>query len=252
MEKIWQTILEFYQKSIQRPFVSSFITDDRWKMLLEGFGNTLLITVLAAIIGIVIGIVVAMIRTTYDNNLESWSRRGGLGFLVMRVLNRLCKIYLSVFRGTPVMVQLLIAYLIILNNVDNTLVVATVAFGVNSGAYVAEIMRSGIMSIDRGQIEAGRSLGFNYAQTMLRIVLPQALKNTLPPLLNEFIALLKETSVAGYIGVRDLNKAGELIRGVSFEIFMPLIAVAAIYLCVVLLLTNLVGKLERRLRRSDH
>ena len=150
------------------------------------------------------------------------------------------------------MVQLLIAYLIIFSNVDNTLLVDTIAFGVNSGAYVAEIMRSGIMSIDRGQIEAGRSLGFNYAQTMLRIVLPQALKNTLPPLLNEFIALLKETSVAGYIGVRDLNKAGELIRGVSFEIFMPLIAVAAIYLCVVLLLTYLVGKLERRLRRSDH
>ena len=150
------------------------------------------------------------------------------------------------------MVQLLIAYLIILSNVDNTLIVAIFAFGINSGAYVAEIMRSGIMSIDKGQIEAGRSLGFNYAQTMIRIVLPQALKNTLPPLLNEFIALLKETSVAGYIGVRDLNKAGELIRGVSFEIFMPLFAVAAIYLCVVLLLTYLVGKLERRLRRSDH
>ncbi len=252
MEKIWQALLEFYENSIKQPFISSFITDDRWKMLLEGFGNTLLITLLAAIIGIFIGIVVAMIRTTYDNNLESWSRRGGFGFCIMRILNRLCKIYLSVFRGTPVMVQLLIAYLIILSNVENTLVVATIAFGVNSGAYVAEIMRSGIMSIDRGQIEAGRSLGFNYAQTMLRIVLPQAFKNTLPPLLNEFIALLKETSVAGYIGVRDLNKAGELIRGVSFEIFMPLIAVAAIYLCVVLLLTNLVGKMERRLRRSDH
>lgn len=252
MGKIWETLLQFYDKSIKQPFISSFITDDRWKMLLEGFGNTLLITLAAAVIGIFIGIIVAMVRTTYDNNLESWSHRGGIGFFIMRVLNRLCKIYLSVFRGTPVMVQLLIAYLIILSNVENTLVVATIAFGVNSGAYVAEIMRSGIMSIDRGQIEAGRSLGFNYAQTMLRIVLPQALKNTLPPLLNEFIALLKETSVAGYIGVRDLNKAGELIRGVSFEIFMPLIAVAAIYLCVVLLLTHLVGKLERRLRRSEH
>lgn len=252
MDKLFELIVQFYEKSIKKPFVSSFITDNRWKMLLEGLGNTLLITLIAAVIGVLIGIIVAMIRTTYDNNVETWSRRGGLGFFIMRVLNQLCKIYLSVFRGTPVMVQLLIAYLIILSNVENTIVVAIVAFGVNSGAYVAEIMRSGIMSIDRGQIEAGRSLGFNYAQTMLRIVLPQALKNTLPPLLNEFIALLKETSVAGYIGVRDLNKAGELIRGVSFEIFMPLFAVAAIYLCVVLLLTYLVSKLERRLRRSDH
>ena len=252
MGKLLEILLQFFEKSIKQPFISSFITDARWKMLLSGFGNTLLITLMAALIGIFIGIIVAVIRTTYDNNLETWSKRGGLGFLIMRFLNWLCKIYLAVFRGTPVMVQLLIAYLIILSNVDNTLIVAIFAFGINSGAYVAEIMRSGIMSIDKGQIEAGRSLGFNYAQTMIRIVLPQALKNTLPPLLNEFIALLKETSVAGYIGVRDLNKAGELIRGVSFEIFMPLFAVAAIYLCVVLLLTYLVGKLERRLRRSDH
>lgn len=252
MDKILEILMTLFEKWIKKPFISSFITDDRWEMLLEGLGNTLLITLAAALIGVLIGIIVAMIRTTYDNNLETWSRRGGFGFFIMKILNALCKIYLSVFRGTPVMVQLLIAYLIILSNVDNTLIVAILAFGVNSGAYVAEIMRSGIMSIDRGQIEAGRSLGFNYAQTMLRIVLPQALKNTLPPLLNEFIALLKETSVAGYIGVRDLNKAGELIRGVSFEIFMPLFAVAAIYLIVVLLLTYLVGKLERRLRRSDH
>ncbi len=252
MEKLFELIVQFFEKSIKKPFVASFITDDRWKMLLQGLGNTLLITLVAALIGVVIGVIVAMIRTTYDNNVDSWSRRGGFGFFIMRTLNGLCKIYLSVFRGTPVMVQLLIAYLIILSNVESTLVVAIAAFGINSGAYVAEIMRSGIMSIDRGQIEAGRSLGFNYAQTMWRIVLPQALKNTLPPLLNEFIALLKETSVAGYIGVRDLNKAGELIRGVSFEIFMPLFAVAAVYLTVVLLLTYLVGKLERRLRRSDH
>lgn len=252
MEKLFDILLQFYEKSIKKPFVASFITDDRWKMLLEGLGNTLLITLLAALIGVAIGIIVAMIRTTYDNNKESWSRRGGFGYGIMRFLDGVCKVYLAVFRGTPVMVQLLIAYLIILTNVENTLIVAVLAFGINSGAYVAEIMRSGIMSIDRGQIEAGRSLGFNYAQTMIRIVLPQALKNTLPPLLNEFIALLKETSVAGYIGVRDLNKAGELIRGVSFEIFMPLIAVAAIYLCVVLLLTYLLGRLERRLRRSEH
>ncbi len=252
MGNLTEILVQFFEKSIKKPFINSFITDDRWKMLLQGFGNTLLITLVAALIGVVIGVIVAMIRTTYDNNLESWSKRGGLGFFVMKLLNGLCKVYLSVFRGTPVMVQLLIAYLIILSNVENTIVVAIVAFGVNSGAYVAEIMRSGIMSIDRGQIEAGRSLGFNYAQTMSKIVLPQALKNTLPPLLNEFIALLKETSVAGYIGVRDLNKAGELIRGVSFEIFMPLFAVAAVYLCVVLLLTYLVGRLERRLRRSEH
>lgn len=252
MGNISEMLTHFFEESIKKPFINSFVTDDRWKMLLQGFGNTLLITLVAALIGIIIGIIVAMIRTTYDNNLESLKKRGGLGFFVMRLLNSLCKIYLSVFRGTPVMVQLLIAYLIILSNVESTIVVAIVAFGINSGAYVAEIMRSGIMSIDRGQIEAGRSLGFNYARTMTHIVLPQAFKNTLPPLLNEFIALLKETSVAGYIGVRDLNKAGELIRGVSFEIFMPLFAVAATYLVVVLLLTYLVNRLERRLRRSDH
>ena len=252
MGNISEMLTRFFEESIKKPFINSFITDDRWKMLLQGFGNTLLITLVAALIGIIIGVIVAMIRTTYDNNLESMKKRGGLGFFVMRLLNSLCKIYLSVFRGTPVMVQLLIAYLIILSNVESTIVVAIVAFGINSGAYVAEIMRSGIMSIDRGQIEAGRSLGFNYARTMMHIVLPQAFKNTLPPLLNEFIALLKETSVAGYIGVRDLNKAGELIRGVSFEIFMPLFAVAATYLVVVLLLTYLVGRLERRLRRSEH
>ena len=155
-------------------------------------------------------------------------------------------------RGTPVVVQLLIMYLIIMVNVREALYVAIVTFGINSGAYVAEIIRGGIESIDQGQMEAGRSLGFSYVKTMVYIIIPQAFKNVLPSLLNEFIALLKETSVAGYVGIRDLTKAGDLVRGQTFSAFMPLILVAIVYLSMVMLLSWLLGKLERRLRKSDH
>jgi len=178
--------------------------------------------------------------------------RPGFSRGLLRVLNRIAVIYLTVIRGTPVVIQLMIAYYVIFAFSSNGVLVATLAFGLNSGAYVAEIFRGGIMSIDKGQFEAGRSLGFNYVQTMAYIVVPQVIKNVLPALANEFISLLKETSVAGYVTVADLTYAGNRIRGVTFSPFMPLIAVALIYLVLVMFFTKLVSLLERRLRNSDH
>ena len=232
-------------------FKLNFIDGDRWKLLLDGLVGTLEITAVALIIGVVIGIVVAAIRSSYDKNSEAMKLRGGIGYGILKVLNGICKVYLAIMRGTPVVVQLMICYFIIFASASNGIPVAMFAFGVNSGAYVAEIFRSGIMSIDGGQFEAGRSLGFNYVQTMWHIIIPQAFKVVLPTLCNEFIALIKETSVAGYVGVAELTYAGDRIRGRTFSAFMPLIAVALIYLAMVLLLTWLVGKLERRLRKSE-
>ena len=170
---------------------------------------------------------------------------------VMTFLNAISKVYLTVIRGTPVVIQLLIIYFVIFASSDNGVVIAALAFGINSGAYVAEIVRGGIMSIDKGQMEAGRSLGFNYIETMRYIIIPQAFKNVLPSLANEFIALLKETSVSGYVAVVDVTRAGNIIRGQTFSAFMPLIAVAIIYLVMVMVLTYFVGVLERRLRNSE-
>ncbi|MCF0120568.1 MAG: amino acid ABC transporter permease, partial [Oscillospiraceae bacterium] len=164
----------------------------------------------------------------------------------------LARVYLTIIRGTPVVVQLLIIYYVVFASSNNGVLVAAFAFAINSGAYVAEIIRSGIMSIDAGQFEAGRSLGFNYIQTMWYIIIPQAIKNVLPALVNEFITLLKETSVSGYVAVQELTKGGDIIRGVTYVSFMPLIAVAIIYLVIVMLFTWLLGKLERRLRASEH
>ncbi len=221
-------------------FILNFITDDRWKYIADGLLVTLQVTFLAGIIGVILGFVIAMIRSTYDKTGK------------MKILNVICNIYLSIIRGTPVVVQLLIIYFVIFGSVDiDKTLVAVIAFGVNSGAYVAEIFRAGIMSIDAGQFEAGRSLGFNYSQTMWYIIMPQAFKNTLPTLCNEFIVLLKETSVAGYIALQDLTKGGDIIRSRTYDAFMPLIAVACIYLVLVLGFTKLVQLLERRLRRSE-
>ena len=201
------------------------------------------------LIGLCIGVVVAMIRSSYDKNRDEM--RPGLGKAVMTVLNAAAKVYLTIIRGTPVVVQLLIGYFVIFVSTTNTVMVASLVFGINSGAYITEIIRGGIMSIDAGQFEAGRSLGFNYVQTMRWIVIPQAFKAVLPSLANEFIALLKETAVCGYIGLMDLTKGGDVIRGRTFSAFMPLIAVALIYLTLVLLISWLIGKLERRLRNSE-
>lgn len=235
----------------QKDFTAVFITDGRWKMFFRGLGITLEITAVAVIIGILLGAIVATIRSTYDKNRESMVRNKTFGFYALSVLNVICKIYLTVIRGTPTVVQLLIAYFIIFASSTNDVAVAILAFGINSGAYVAEIIRGGIMSIPEGQFEAGRSLGFNYTQTMIYIVIPQVFKSVLPALCNEFIVLIKETSIAGYIGVVDLTKAGDLIRGRTYIAFLPLFAVAGIYLVVVVVLTTLVGKLERRLRRNE-
>lgn len=233
-------------------FKLNFIEGDRWEWLLDGFKNTLLITLCSCLLGIALGVVVAIVRSTYDKTGADMKKRGGFGYKLLAFLNAICNIYLTIIRGTPVVVQLLIMYFVIFASSTNGTAVAIVAFGINSGAYVAEIFRSGIMSVDKGQFEAGRSLGLNYIQTMIHIIIPQMFKIVLPTLCNEFIVLLKETSVAGYVGIVDLTKAGDLIRGRTFSAFMPLIAVALIYLVVVMIFTALVGKLERRLRNSDH
>ncbi len=240
---------EWFQ-SFQADFYLNFIAKDRWKLLLNGLGATLEITLVACLIGIAIGTVVAIIRSTWDKNQETM--RKGVGRTLFSLLNKLAKLYLTVIRGTPVVIQLMLAYYVIFASSRNSMLVAMLSFGLNSGAYVAEIIRSGIMSIDNGQFEAGRSLGFNYVQTMQYIIIPQALKNVLPALANEFIVLIKETSVAGYVAIKDLTKAGDTIRGVTYSAFLPLIAVALIYLVMVIFFSWLVGKLERRLRNSDH
>ncbi len=232
-------------------FHNNFIEDGRWKWMVEGLKNTLIITFFALLIGIVLGVVVAAVRSSYDKNREAMALHKSFGYYVFRFFNGVCHLYLTVIRGTPMVVQLLIMYFIVFATSRNALLVAIIAFGINSGAYVAEILRGGIMSIDNGQFEAGRSLGFNYVQTMVHIIIPQVFKSVLPTLCNEFIVLLKETSVAGYVGIVDLTKAGDLIRGRTFSAFMPLIAVALIYLVMVIILTSLVGVLERRLRRSE-
>lgn len=243
--------MNFFE-NLWNEFHHVMIEGDRYKFITQGLKNTFLITLGALAIGVVIGIIVAAIRTSFDKNKEALKARGGIGYFVLRILNGICKFYLTVARGTPVVVQLMICYFIIFASADDGVPVAIFAFGVNSGAYVAEIFRSGIMSVDNGQFEAGRSLGFNYFQTMWYIVIPQMFKIVLPTLCNEFIALLKETSVAGYVGVTDLTKAGNTIAGRTFEYFIPLICVALIYLIMVVILSWLVGLLERRLRKSDH
>ena len=242
--------MQGFFENLQRQFVLNFIDDNRWRYLWQGLGNTLKITFIALILGVILGAVIAIIRASWDKNSSEMKK--GFGRFVMKLLNGFCKLYLTIFRGTPVVVQLLIIYFVIFVGSNNGVAVAALAFGLNSAAYVAEIVRSGIMSIDEGQFEAGRSLGFNYVQTMWHIILPQAIKNILPALGNEFIVLLKETSVAGYIGVIDLTKGGDIIRGRTFSAFMPLIAVALIYLIMVIFLEKLLAGLENRLRNSDH
>ena len=220
-------------------FVLNFIKDDRWKQLERGLYVTLLITAFAVLMGLFLGFIVAMIRSTYQNT-------GKLKFL-----NALSVVYLTVIRGTPVLVQLMIIYYVIFSSGNvNKIIVAILAFGINSGAYQAEIFRAGINAVPKGQFEAGRSLGFNYYQTMGNIIMPQAFKNILPALGNEFIVLVKETSVAGYIALVDITKAGDIIRSRTYSAFMPLLAVALIYLVIVMGLTYLINLLERWLRRS--
>lgn len=231
-------------------FKQAFITDDRYMYLVRGLGVTFLVTLGATVLGILLGVIVALVRSTYDKN--AMTMRPGVSKVVLSILNKVAQVYLTVIRGTPMLVQLMIAYFVIFVSVsEHKIFVAVLAFGINSGAYVAEIIRSGIMSIDNGQFEAGRSLGFNYAQTMIYIIIPQAFKNVLPALANEFIVLIKETSVCGYIGLQDLTRSGEVIISRTYKAFMPLLGVAAIYLVIVMIFTKLVNILERRLRNSE-
>lgn len=234
---------------LKADFILNFVDENRWKFITSGLGNTIIITFVALLIGVVLGVIVAIVRSSYDKTYSEM--KNGFNKSLMWIANAICKIYLTVIRGTPVVVQLMIMYYIIFAASRNSLMVACLAFGINSGAYVAEIVRSGIMSIDEGQFEAGRSLGFNYTKTMRYIIIPQAFKNVLPALANEFIVLLKETSVAGYVTIRDLTMGGNIIRAATYSPFMPLIAVALIYLVMVMFFTKLVGILERRLRRSE-
>jgi len=227
-------------ENFKAQFILNFVAEDRWHYLTDGLLVTLKITLFSVMLGLVIGFFIAFVRNIYAN-----TRR-------LPVLNFLCGLYLTVIRGTPVVVQLMIIYFVIFGSVriDKT-VTAILAFGINSGAYQAEIFRSGIQSVPKGQMEAGRSLGFSYFQTMVRIIMPQALKNVVPTLLNEVITLLKETSVAGYIALEDLTKGGDIIRSRTYSAFMPLIAVALIYLVMVLILENLVKVIERRLKKNE-
>lgn len=221
-------------------FTNDFITEKRYQYILTGLKNTLIIAFFAAIMGIVIGFLVAVIRSSHDKTGN------------MKILNAICSVYLTIIRGTPAMVQLLIIYYIIFGSMNvNKIFVAVLSFGINSGAYVAEIFRSGIMSIDNGQFEAARSLGLTYNQTMISVILPQAFKNVLPALANEFIVLLKETSISGYIGLTDLTRGGDIIRSITYDAMLPLIGVALIYLVLVMILSALVKKLERRLRNNE-
>ena len=232
--------------SFSEKLYQNFIEDDRWLLLVNGLKVTILVTLFALVIGVIIGVLVAIIRSAYDQQPE---RKKGL---LLKILNGICKVYLTIIRGTPSMIQVLFMYLVVFGASSlNSIVIGGLAFGINSGAYVAEIVRSGIMAIPEGQTEAGRSLGLSYGQTMRLIIMPQAFKNVLPALVNEMIVLIKETAIIGYIGEQDLTKAAMVIQSRTFEAFIPLITAAVIYLALVMLLTFFMNKLERRLRTNE-
>ena len=239
----------FYGSAFYSDFENNFIEDKRYMYIVKGLGVTFEVTFFAVLLGIVLGVIVALVRSSYDTLKEEL--KGGFGKAVLYFFYKLCGIYLTVIRGTPVVVQLMIIYFVIFASSNNKIMVAILAFGINSGAYVAEIIRGGIMSIDKGQFEAGRSLGFGYVRTMAFIIIPQAFKTVLPALANEFIVLIKETSVSGYVGLQELTKGGDIIRSRTYSAFMPLIAVAIIYLVIVMFFSWLVSLLERRLKNSE-
>lgn len=230
--------------NLQAQFYQAFIYKNRWIMYAKGLRVSLLLTLGALALGVVLGIIVAVIRTLHDQNPRgrNW---------IINILNTFCKIYTTVIRGTPMFVQLLIFGFVIFASSRNMMGAAMLSLGINSGAYVSEIIRGGIMSIDPGQMEAGRSLGLGYTQVMRSVVIPQAIKNILPALGNELITLFKDTSLVAAIGVTDLTKAAMHIQGLTYQAFMPYLGAALMYLIIVLILTWLQGILERRLRRSD-
>ena len=218
----------------------NLIKDDRYMYIVDGLKNTMVITIFATLLGIFLGLIVALVRTTYDNTKK------------LKVLNTICNLYITVIRGTPVVIQLMILFFCIFTSRDvSGVMIAIIGFGINSGAYVAEVFRSGLMSIDHGQMEAGRSLGLSYLDTMKYIIIPQAFKVVLPTLGNEFIVLIKETSVAGYVAVQDLTKGGDIIRSRTYDAWTPLLIVAGIYLLLTCIFSALVKKLEISLRKNE-
>lgn len=225
--------------TVKERFYKAFIQNDRYLMYFEGLKNTLIIALFAVLLGIVIGVIVAMIN--YVNK-----KTGKL-----KIISVIAKIYVTVIRGTPVVLQLFIMYFVILVSLDNGILIGALTFGINSGAYVSEIVRAGIESVDYGQMEAGRSLGLSTSQTLFKIIMPQALRNVLPPLFNEFIMLIKETAIVGYVGINDLGKIPGLIQSRTFDFMFPLFIAAAMYLIVVLMLTAILRLIERKLARSD-
>lgn len=241
--------MEGFIEDLKLGIYQTFILDNNYQYFVRGIGVTLLVTAFALLIGLALGVLVGIIRSAHDQQPEK--KKG----IVLRVLNGICKVYLTVIRGTPTLVQLLIMWFVVWASAratdGNMIRCAILSFGINSGAYVAEIIRSGIMSIDRGQMEAGRSLGLNYTATMRHVIIPQAFKNVLPALGNELITLLKETSVVTVIGLKDLTKGAMLIQSKTYQAFVPYIAIAVIYLALVLVLSWILGKVERRLRQSD-
>ena len=233
----WQTFfVKFYQ---------AFIEADRWKQYLEGVGTTLLVTALALMMGVALGIIVAIIRTAHDQ------QRPGKKSFLLGIADAVCRVYVTVIRGTPMMVQLLIMGMVIFSSSRNFTMIGALTLGINSGAYVAEIIRGGLMALDRGQMEAGRSLGLNYVDTMRFIIIPQAFKAVLPALGNEFIVLLKDTSLITVIGGKELVDAAQGIYNRTYEQMYPLVGVACIYLVLVMILSKLLDILERRLRQGD-
>ena len=229
-------------RSLAERLYDDFIAQKRYMYLVRGLGNTIIITIFALVIGVLLGVVIALIRVNYQQSKKK--------SIPLRLANLVCGLYLTVIRGTPMVVQLMIMYFVIWAS-GAPLMIAIVSFGLNSAAYVAEVIRSGIQSVDRGQTEAGRSLGLSSRQTMVYIILPQAFKNVAPAIFNELIVLLKETSVAGYVGIQDLTKGGDIIRSITYDAFPPLIAVAVIYLIIVIGLTQVLHVIEGRLAKSD-
>lgn len=225
--------------SFSERFFRAFIFQDRYLMYLKGLGNTLLIAFFAALIGIGIGVLLAIVNYVRKKTGK------------LKIVASIAKVYITVVRGTPVVLQLFIMYFVIMSNLDNGILIGAVTFGINSGAYVAEIIRAGLESVDDGQREAGRSLGLSTSQTMLKIITPQAIRNTLPPLFSEFITLVKETAVVGYVGIMDLGKIPGLIQSRTFDYLFPLLIAAAMYLAIVMLLTFVLRLLEKKYSKTD-
>ena len=238
--------MENFINSFQKSFHSTFIEGSRYKLFISGLGVTLNISVFAILIGILFGIIIALVRLSRNNKVNNSFFR-----ILLRIAVGFADIYIDVIRGTPAVVQLMIMYYVVLVRVDSKVIIAIIAFAINSGAYIAEIFRAGILAVDKGQMEASRSLGLNYFQSMYKIIIPQAIKNILPALANEFIVLIKETAIVGYVALQDLTKVGDFIISRTADAIFPLLSIAVIYFIIIKILTILVSVLERRLRQSD-